>query len=80
MKDRKTYRILTIIGACFLFAGMPVNRFYLGVLDGIWVRVFTLNYLFVGAWADLFYMDKTFDEAMSKRGFQNTGKRNGQGR
>lgn len=76
MKNRKTYKILTIIGACFLFVGMPVNRFYLGLTDGIFGRVITLNYFFIGAWIDLFYMDKTFDEAMSKRGFMNTSIRN----
>lgn len=76
MKNRKTYKILTIIGACALFVGFPVNRFYLGLTDGIWGRVFTLNYLFIGAISDLFYMDKAFDEAMTKRGFINTDKRN----
>lgn len=80
MKDRKTYKILTIIGTCFLFCGMPVNRFYIGLTDGIWGRVFTLNYFFIGAWIDLFYMDKTFDEAMAKRGFMNTDVRNQQGK
>jgi hypothetical protein len=29
---------------------------------------------------DLMYMDKTFDEAMAKRGFMNTDIRNWQGR
>lgn len=76
MKSRKTFKILTIIGACFLFVGVPVNRFYLGLTDGIAKRVFTLNYFFMGAWTDLFYMDKTFDEAMAKRGFMNTDVRN----
>ena len=79
MKDRKTYKLLTIIGACFLFCGMPVNRFYLGLTDGIVVRVITFNYIFIGAFADLFFMDKTFDEAMAKRGFTNTNIRNKQG-
>jgi len=63
-----------------LFVGFPVNRFYLGLLDGIWGRVFTLNYFFIGAWTDLMYMDKTFDEAMAKRGFMNTNVRNNQGK
>lgn len=80
MKDRKTYKILTILGACMLFIGFPVNRFYLGLTDGIWGRVFTLNYFFIGALSDLFFMDKMFDEAMAKRGFTNTNIRNQQGK
>lgn len=79
MKDRKTYKILTIIGACFLFCGIPINRFYLGLTEGIILRTTTLNYIFIGAFADLFFMDKTFDEAMAKRGFINTTVRNEQG-
>ena len=80
MKNRKTYKTLTIIGACLLFIGLPVNRFYLGLTDGIVLRCLTLNYFFIGAWADLFYMDKTFDEVMTKRGFINTDVRNQQGK
>ena len=78
MKDHKTYKILTIVGACFLFCGIPVNRFYLGLTEGIFLRTITLNFFFIGAFMDLFYMEKTFDEAMAKRGFMNTNIRNEQ--
>jgi len=78
LKDRKTYKILTIVGACFLFCGIPVNRFYLGLTEGIVLRTITLNFIFIGAFIDLFFMDKTFDEAMTKRGFINTSFRNEQ--
>ena len=71
MKDRKTYKILTL---CNLLCPIGINRFYLGT--GSLGRVITLNYFFIGAWIDLFYMDKTFDEAMAKRGFMNTNIRN----
>lgn len=75
MKNRKTYKILTIIGTIMPF---PMNRMYLGEL---WLgRLVTLNYFFVGGWTDCFYMDKRFDEAMGKRGFSNTDIRNSQGR
>lgn len=43
-------------------------------------RIFTLDYMWLGAFADLLYMDKTFDEAMAKRGFTNTNIRNEQGK
>lgn len=75
MKDRKTYKTLTIIGA---FCGIPINRFYLGLTRGIFFRTITLNYFLIGAWIDLFFMDKTFDEAMAKRGFVNSNIRNEQ--
>ncbi|MGY3778292.1 hypothetical protein [Isobaculum melis] len=75
MKNRKIYKLLTILGACFLFLGMPINRLYIGNTKGILKRCLTLNYLFFGAWSDLFYMDKTFDEAMTSRGFVNTTRR-----
>lgn len=75
MKDRKTYKILT---ACsFMF---PLNRFYLGNLKGVAGRSVTLNYMLMGWITDLLYMDKTFDESMTKRGFANTNIRNEQGR
>ncbi len=80
MKDRKTYKTLTIIGACLLFCGIPINRFYLGRTEGILFRTLTFNYFFVGAWLDLLYMDKAFDEAVAKRGFVNTNARNEHGR
>jgi TM2 domain-containing membrane protein YozV len=80
MKDRKIYKTLTIIGACFLFCGIPINRFYLGLTKGIFLRTITLNYFLIGAWIDLFFMDKTFDEAMAKRGFLNSNIRNEQGK
>jgi hypothetical protein len=34
----------------------------------------------MGWFGDLLYMDKTFDEAMAKRGFSNTNIRNDQAR
>lgn len=43
-------------------------------------RVISLDYFWVGAFADLLNMDKTFDEAMAKRGCTNTNIRNEQGR
>lgn len=70
MKDRDTYKILTV----FSFF-CPLNRFYLGE-RGVFKRLITLNYLGLGWIADLFYMDKRFDEAMAKRGFTNTNIRN----
>ncbi len=73
MKNRKTYRTLTIIGA---FCGIPINRFYLGLTKGLFLRTITLNYFLVGAWTDLLFMNKTFDETMAKRGFTNTEVRN----
>jgi len=75
MKDRKTYKILTL---CNLICPLAINRFYIGT-GGFW-RVITLDYFYFGALADLFYMDKKFDEAMAKRGFANTDIRNKQGR
>lgn len=76
MKDRKTYKILTCLGLLWFF---PVNRIYLGE-KGVVLRLLTLNYFYFGAIADLFYMDKRFNEAMSKRGFTNTDIRNKQDR
>ena len=40
----------------------------------------TANYFFIGWIGEMLYMDKTFDEAMAKRGFANTNIRNEQGR
>ena len=75
MKDRRTYKILTV---CNLICPFAINRLYLG--NATLGRVISLDYFFVGAFADLFYMDKTFDEAMTKRGFTNTNIRNEQGK
>ena len=75
MKDRKTYKILT---ACSFV--LPINRWYLGNTKGWLGRSITANYMFIGWIGDLMYMDKTFDEAMAKRGFTNTNVRNEQGR
>lgn len=75
MKNRNTYKILTILGLLWIF---PINWIYLGE-KGIVLRFFTFNYDYFGAITDLFYMDKRFDEAMAKRGFQNTDIRNKQG-
>lgn len=72
MKDRKVYKILTWLGLLWF---LPINRIYLGE-KGIALRLITLNYCWFGAIADLFYMDKRFDEAMAKRGFVNTETRN----
>jgi hypothetical protein len=44
------------------------------------LRILTLNYCMLGVFADLFYMDKRFDEVMAKRGFMNTDIRNQNGR
>lgn len=76
MKNRKTYKILTVLGLLWAF---PINRIYLGE-KGVILRFLTLNYFYFGAIVDLFYMDKRFDEAMSKRGFNNTEIRNKQGK
>ena len=74
MKNRQTYKVLTILGAFFLFGSLPINRMYLGEK---WVlRLFTFNFMFFGVYADLFYMDKRFDETMARRGFTNTQIRN----
>lgn len=67
MKSRSTYKLLTFLGLIWV---LPINRIYLGE-KGIILRIFTLNYLWFGAFFDLFYMDKRFDEAMAKRGFIN---------
>jgi hypothetical protein len=42
--------------------------------------VISLDYFWFGAFADLLYMDKNFDEAMAKRGYMNTNVRNDQGK
>ena len=75
MKDRNTYKKLTYFS--FLF---PINRWYLGNASGAFWRSVTANYFFIGWLQDMFYMDKTFDEAMAKRGFANTETRNQQGK
>lgn len=74
MKDRKTYKILT-----WLSWFVPMNRFYIGERISF-LRLITLNYFMMGIFADLFYMDKRFDEAMAKRGFVNTDVRNQHGK
>lgn len=71
MKDRKTYKILTAVA---LILPLPINRMYLG--EPFFGRLITLNYFYFGGIADLFYMDKRYDEAMAKRGFANTRVRN----
>jgi hypothetical protein len=66
VKNRQTYKVLTFLGAFFLFGSLPINRMYLGEK---WVlRLFTFNFMFFGVYADLFYMDKRFDETMTRRG------------
>lgn len=75
MKDRKTYKILTAVA---LLLPLPMNRMYLG--EPFFGRLITLNYFYIGGVADLFYIDKRFDQAMNKRGFTNTDIRNSQGR
>jgi hypothetical protein len=74
VKSRSTYKTFTLLSVFF-----PLNRIYLGteVSAG---RLLTGNYLGFGWLMDLMYMDKTFDEAMAKRGFMNTDIRNWQGR
>ena len=71
MKDRKTYKILT---ACSFI--LPINRWYLVKGKGAIGRSISANYSLMGWLGDLFYMDKTFDEAMAWRGFMNTDTRN----
>jgi len=73
MKNRKAYKILTFCS--FMF---PLNRFYIGNLKGVFLRSISLNYALIGWILDMFYMDKSFDEAMAKRGFINTNTRNEQ--
>ena len=51
---------------------------YLG--EKVGARLWTFNLIFVGWIADMFYMDKRFDEQMAKRGFSNTDIRNSQGK
>lgn len=75
MKDRKTYKILTAVA---LLLPLPMNRMYLG--EHFFGRLVTLNYFYIGGIADLFYMDKRFDQAMNKRGFTNTDIRNANGK
>jgi len=75
MKNRKTYTVLTIVA---LLLPLPMNRIYLG--EKFFSRLITLNYFYIGGITDLFYLDKRFDQAMSKRGFTNTDIRNQQGR
>lgn len=75
MKDRKTYKILA---ACSFI--LPINRWYLGNAQGAFWRSVTANYFLIGWLVDLMYMNKTFDEAMAKRGFTNTNIRNEHGR
>lgn len=66
MKNRTTYKVLT-----WLSWFVPMNRFYLGERISL-MRLITLNYFMMGIFADLFYMDKRFDEAMARRGFVNS--------
>jgi len=70
MKDRKTHKILVLVN---LICPIGINRLYLGT-GGFW-RIVTLDYFYVGAIADLFYIDKAFDEAMTKRGYVDTTRR-----
>lgn len=75
MKDRKTYKTLTAVA---LLLPLPMNRMYLG--EPFFSRLITLNYFYIGGIADLFYMDKRFDQAMNKRGFTNIDIRNLKGK
>lgn len=70
VKDFKTYQIL-----CWVNLACPIglNRLYLGT-GGFW-RLVTLDYIYIGAIASLFYQRKAFDEAMAKRGYVNTSRR-----
>jgi hypothetical protein len=67
MKNRKTYKILTVVA---LLLPLPMNRMYLG--EPFFGRLITLNLFYVGGITDLFYIDKRFDQAMARRGFTNT--------
>lgn len=50
--------------------------FYIGKTKGIILRSISCNLLMFGWIGDLLYMDKTFDEAMARRGYVNTNIRN----
>jgi hypothetical protein len=50
--------------------------FYIGNTKGIILRSISCNLLMFGWIDDLLYMDKTFDEAMARRGYVNTNIRN----
>lgn len=73
MKNRKTYKILTYVNLMIPFG---INRMYLG--EKFVGRMLTADYFYMGAIADLFYINKRFDEAMTKRGFVNTNRRAGE--
>ena len=73
MKSRNTYKLLTWLSIFF-----PLDRLYIG-RHCFW-RCVTFNICMIGWLQDLFYRDKTFDEAMAKRGFNNTQIRNYQGK
>jgi hypothetical protein len=75
MKDRKVYKILTAVA---LLLPLPMSRMYIG--EPFFGRLITLNYFYIGGIADLFYMDKRFDQAMNKRGFTNIDIRNLEGK
>lgn len=70
MKSYKTYQIL-----CWLNLVCPIgiNAIYLG--RGSFWRVVTLDYMYVGAIASLFYQRRTFDGEMARRGYVNTTER-----
>ena len=70
MKDRKTYKALTLLGLLWI---IPVNRMYTGERWG-W-RLLTINWFYIGVITDLFYINKRFDETMAGRGFMNTERR-----
>lgn len=70
MKDRKTYKILTLLGLLWI---IPVNRMYLGERWG-W-RLVTANWFYIGAITDLFYMDNRYDRAVTLRGYVDTTRR-----
>lgn len=65
---------IQILTWCSFF--FPINRFYIGKTEGILLRCMSANLMLFGWISDLLYMDKTFDEAMAKRGYMNTIIRN----
>jgi hypothetical protein len=63
MKNFNTFRTLTLLGVFWI---LPINRFYLGVKRGLFLRVITFNYLWFGAIYDCFVMHKIFNDTMPK--------------
>ncbi|MBP9667521.1 hypothetical protein KBD87_01785 [Candidatus Saccharibacteria bacterium] len=63
MKNFNTFKILTLLGVFWI---LPINRLYIGVKRGLFLRVITFNYLWLGAIYDCFAIGKIFNEAVPK--------------